>query len=293
VLDGSCPLDAPPHEEVAWTLGMDAWRGLRSRPVAPVPGSAAFPEGGMYVLRGGGAHLVVRCGGVGQNGNGGHAHNDAMSYELAYVDPLVTDSGTYAYTGDPAARNIFRSTRAHNGVMIADEEINHMDPAGLFRMEQHGTPTLGAFEEDGEHKVLEVSHDGYLRLAVPTIHKRRFTLDTASARLEVADELLGEDGQWGVSAVHLVPGTQVERLSDGVFLLRRGSTCVELSFEGAVDRVEVRDDWVSDRYGIRELAPVIEAYVSGPLPLRFGYTLEPPQVNRAALQAAHGPARDA
>ena len=73
----------PPAEDVAWTLGLAAWETARSAPRATGDERAAFPHGGVYVLRGGGAHAVVRCGDVGQNGNGGHAHNDALSFELS------------------------------------------------------------------------------------------------------------------------------------------------------------------------------------------------------------------
>src|SRR5207237_1515753 len=99
--------DALPHEEVAWTLGVDRWRALAGRPVDARPPTTAFPLGGLYVLEGAGAHMVVRWGGVGQNGNGGHAHNDLSSYELSYGVPVVVDSGSYVYTADLAARDAF------------------------------------------------------------------------------------------------------------------------------------------------------------------------------------------
>ena len=87
------PLDAAPDAEVAWTLGLQPWRALAARPVESRPLTTAFPSGGLYVLQGGGAHMVVRWGGVGQNGNGGHAHNDLSSYELSYGTPIVVDPG--------------------------------------------------------------------------------------------------------------------------------------------------------------------------------------------------------
>jgi hypothetical protein len=56
----------------------------------------------------------VRCGAVGQNGNGGHAHNDQLAIELAIGGrALVSDPGTYLYTPLPERRNQFRSTKAH------------------------------------------------------------------------------------------------------------------------------------------------------------------------------------
>jgi hypothetical protein len=63
------------------------------------------------------AHAVVRCGGVGQNGTGGHAHNDVASFELSLAGvPARGRLRHLRYTADPHARNAFRSTRAHNTV---------------------------------------------------------------------------------------------------------------------------------------------------------------------------------
>ena len=85
------PFATAPHEEVAWTLGISVWRRLASRPVRPAPARRAFPNGGVHVLGAGESHLVVRCGGVGQNGFGGHAHNDISSFELSLGELLVID----------------------------------------------------------------------------------------------------------------------------------------------------------------------------------------------------------
>jgi hypothetical protein len=58
--------------------------------------------------------LAVRCGSIGQRGNGGHAHNDQLHVELV-IDgvPCTTDPGTYVYTPLPERRNEYRSVRAH------------------------------------------------------------------------------------------------------------------------------------------------------------------------------------
>ena len=81
------------------------------RPLEQAAGSAAYPEGGFFVLRNGSLYAIVRCGDVGRHGLGGHGHNDQLSFELADArGPLVVDPGTYVYTPDPVERNRFRST---------------------------------------------------------------------------------------------------------------------------------------------------------------------------------------
>jgi hypothetical protein len=74
----------------------------------------AYLDFGLYLLRSQRFYLAIRCGPIGQNGNGGHAHNDQLSIELN-VDGVdwITDPGTYLYTPLPARRNEYRSVKAH------------------------------------------------------------------------------------------------------------------------------------------------------------------------------------
>lgn len=94
----------------------------------------AYPDFGLFILRGRRVFLSFRCGPVGQNGNGGHAHNDQLSITLV-VDgvPWITDPGSYLYTPLPEIRNRYRSVAAHFA-----PRPNHGEPAaldgGLFRL---------------------------------------------------------------------------------------------------------------------------------------------------------------
>lgn len=82
-----------------------------------------YPYFGIYIFRCSNFYLSVMAGGVGQNGIGGHSHNDKLSFELnlngrdIYIDP-----GTYLYTALPEERDKFRSAKAHNIPIVNDEE---------------------------------------------------------------------------------------------------------------------------------------------------------------------------
>jgi hypothetical protein len=271
------PTAGSPHEEVAWTLGIDAWQRARNLPEPPQPRSAVFPRGGFYVLRGARAHAVVRCGDVGQNGNGGHSHNDACSFELSYGRPFVVDCGTYVYTSDAAARNEFRSTKAHNTVIVAGSEMNPLAAQGLFTLRQVARPKLEEWQDSVHSLRLVVSHDGYRRLEPPVVHRRTFELDRSTDRLSVADELLGSGPQVATVLLHLAPGVTVDRLGHDRFTLRIGNAEITLAFSGPL-AIEVSEDWVSDRYGSRTRAPLISASVAGELPLRCGFAFAPMEV---------------
>ncbi len=97
----------------------------------------AFSGFGLYIYRSKNLYLAVRCGSMGQKGNGGHAHNDNLSFELNVKGrDFIVDGGTYLYTPLPNIRNEFRSTRAHNTLAVDGYEQNRWESGlrGLFSM---------------------------------------------------------------------------------------------------------------------------------------------------------------
>jgi len=83
----------------------------------------AYPDFGLYILQSKRLYLAVRCGSIGQNGNGGHAHNDQLSIELEVDGKIILiDPGTYIYTPLPGRRNAYRSVKAHFAPHLRDKE---------------------------------------------------------------------------------------------------------------------------------------------------------------------------
>lgn len=80
-----------------------------------------FEDSGYYKLYAGAYALLFDCGQTGPSYMGGHAHCDCLSFELS-VDQkaLFVNSGTYQYQGK--LRLFFRSSRAHNTVVIDERE---------------------------------------------------------------------------------------------------------------------------------------------------------------------------
>jgi hypothetical protein len=278
-------LPGVPHEEVAWTLGVSAWKAVAGQPVAALPVRSAFPAAGYYVLRSAATHVVVRCGDVGQNGNGGHAHNDLLSFELSHGRPLVVDSGTYVYTSDPSARNLFRSTAAHNTVVVAAAEINPIRVNELFRLKQVANATVERWEETGDRVRLVASHDGYQRLKPSVSHRREYVLEQTSNQLEITEELQGEGRQQAETFLHFAAGAVLTETRSREWEVRLGDVICTVRFDG-VDSVRLLEGWVSNRYGVRERAPALVAGVEGPLPLKFGYRIELPLARPAAEDVA-------
>lgn len=92
---------------------------------------------GVFVFRSPRLYLAVRCGEVGQLGNGGHAHNDQLALELVLDGmDIVRDPGTYVYSASPEHRNRFRSTSMHFTPRRGDREQSTWRPGqrGLFNL---------------------------------------------------------------------------------------------------------------------------------------------------------------
>lgn len=86
-----------------------------------------YPDFGFYGCRGEKFFLGVSSGNNGQNGKGGHSHNDKLSFELQVNgEDFVLDPGSYVYTESINNRNLFRSTTAHF-IPYFGEEQNRID----------------------------------------------------------------------------------------------------------------------------------------------------------------------
>jgi hypothetical protein len=88
----------------------------------------AYPDFGAYVFRSKRLFLAVRCGPIGQNGRGGHAHNDQLAIELMVDgEDWIADPGSYLYTADRTWRNAYRSVAAHAAPRIGTREPGRLD----------------------------------------------------------------------------------------------------------------------------------------------------------------------
>jgi hypothetical protein len=229
---------------------------LGDRPVSA--GHAAFPDGGYWVMRGGDLWALVRCGDVGLYGVGGHAHNDALSFELALGEqPLVVDPGTFIYTPDPAERNRFRSTAFHSTLQVGAEEQNELRGDYLFSMTDraHARVVEWSPGDDGRAR-LAGRHEGF----PGATHERRFAFDGPAGTLTITDTVRSQDARPLIWTFPLPPGARAEAGADGAAAETGG---VRLTIAGAGLEFTVEDGWYAPAYGVREPAPFLRARRSG------------------------------
>jgi hypothetical protein len=166
--------------------------GLEGVIDTPAPRSALagsrtqFRDAGIAVARRGPAWLAVTCGPNGQMGQGGHNHNDKLSFELnVHGLDFIVDGGCPVYTANLARRNRYRSTAAHSTVALTGREQDQWPEGmrGAFRLQERSSPSLRISPDGSIHG----EHHGFGRA-----HERSFEL--TAAQLKILDHL-AQDGE--------------------------------------------------------------------------------------------------
>lgn len=211
-------LGGVPSEELLWLGGPEAVSHYADLPQRkPAHLSAAYPGGGYYMLRGGWQRsspvMVFDCGPLG-HGPAAHGHADALSFQLhAAGFPFLVDCGTYSYNLDYRWRDAFRSTRAHNTIVVdACDQSELGDRLSWLSQARSRCRRWVATEwfdlVDGEH-------DGYRRLADPVGHRRIVTFVQPGFWLIV--DLLDSIGEHSIeSLLHVHPDCRAVLDGDGL-----------------------------------------------------------------------------
>jgi hypothetical protein len=239
-----------------WMPWETAWWGFAlsqasSAEPARRDGLRHFPQAGLTVMRCGRDYLLVTNGIVGTAGFGNHKHNDQLGFEY-HVDgvPVFVDPGSYVYTPDPEARDLFRSTRSHNTMSVGGEEQNELRPGFLFRMFEQANPQHLEIDEHSDCLKYRGCHRGYARFPEPVVHERTFALSRSDGAVTIVDVLTGSGVHRFRWHFHLAPGVEV---------LSTVSGCVDIRFGGALLRMTTPEGlrgtagpaWYSPSYGVR------------------------------------------
>lgn len=155
--------------ELLWLLGVEGVRKFDEIEASePRETSKAFKTSGFFSMRDSwnsdASFLLIDCG---EHGflNCGHAHADALSFVLtANGKPIFVDSGTYSYTSDLAARQLFRSTSAHNCLSVNGESSSIAGSA--FSWKSIADAKLLEWREDENVVCFRGTHDGFARFGV-------------------------------------------------------------------------------------------------------------------------------
>jgi hypothetical protein len=144
---------------------------VQAQPVSLAnPQIKTYPEGGITLMRWANGRLIFRHSRLGLENTYGHGHADALAILFFWNSvPVFIDLGSGQYNGDPAIRDFFRSTIAHNTVEVGG--TNQAKILGPFMWEDSYQTRL---EETGNDPICfaQACHDGYQK-NYSLIHTRK------------------------------------------------------------------------------------------------------------------------
>ena len=130
--------------------------------------------------------LLIDAGPLGYLSLAAHGHADALGVVLnAGGREILVDPGTYAYHTEPDWRHYFRSTRAHNCVVIDGQDQSVQ--SGNFMWSRHARARCHEFAAENGRQDFSGEHDGYTRLRDPVLHRRAVLFDEPSGSFEIVD----------------------------------------------------------------------------------------------------------
>ncbi|MDT7689157.1 MAG: hypothetical protein QOE46_1916 [Acidobacteriota bacterium] len=278
-------LSAEPPEEVFWLLGVEGVRAYAELKTANAPSSKseAFAHAGMCVLREGDIYLLLNASGAGLGGRGAHGHNDALAVEVSACGvSFIADPGTYVYTSDTRARQLFRSTRYHSTVEVDGAEQNTTNEDAPFFNGDEAQARLVSFEPGEVRDAASAEHHGYARLkAGPITHQRTVLFDKRERYWLINDALTGTGAHDFRFVFHAAPEREVKilnasdtRIQDSVAVEIRdnvtGARLVIASLDG-LEGLTVEPRWSSREYGskVESSAAVWTLRASAPLKARW------------------------
>jgi Heparinase II/III-like protein/Heparinase II/III N-terminus len=262
-----------------WGDWESAWWGFdpsRLEPPQAVVANAMrhFPDAGLTVMRRHRDYLLITNGVVGTGGFGNHKHNDLLGFEY-HIDghPVIVDPGSFVYTSDPDARNLFRSTRSHNTLCIDDDEQNEIRPEWLFRMFEKASPELVSLRDDRDALEYRGRHYGYARLREPIVHDRTFTLGRSDGSLAIADMLEGRGRHRLRWHFHFAPGVAIELAAPDVLEIVATTVRLQMRFPSSLT-ASIACGWYSPSYGVRQRCTMLDLDAVASVDGRRDYTFQ-------------------
>jgi hypothetical protein len=275
-------------EEAIWLFGNQAAERLAhgdsGAQTSPPARSLAFPDGGLYVLADSqpcAQAMVVDAGPQGV-GRSGHGHADALSLRLTMDGRRwLVDSGSGVYISkDPADRNTFRGTGAHNTLRV--DGVDQAVADEPFSWTHIPATQAESWIVGRSFTYFVGSHNGYARLADPVVH-RRHVLKIAGGVWLVRDVALGQTKHELEIRWHFAPDLEVRNVGSGrVEISRAGASSGESALSLIVPEetvwhtaTEVSRTLLSPAYGTFQPAPLVRCHARVLLPAETATVLVP------------------
>lgn len=213
---------------------------LPKQEVIIYPKMIAFDKFGLFVFKSAEFELFLRCGGIGQQGKGGHSHNDQLSFCFsAKGKDFVVDPGLFCYSCSEEERNRSRSVHNHNTLALENEEQNLWktgDVENLFWIFKHRTKSKVISYGDN---FIVMEHYAYKKP-----HRRLVKMEPECIVFEDTLEL----DKTKMLYFHLHPNVE-PRVFENKCTLTNIDVVVELNFPSG--QIEVQDYDYCPQYGLK------------------------------------------
>ena len=250
---------APPS---AWLLERAA-RVSQSAGLRAEQGDWVLPDAGYAGWQdpAAGTHVVFDAGAAGPREQPGHAHCDALSFELC-VDgqPVLVNAGVHGYDQDPY-REYSRSTRGHNTVQIGRLEQHEI--WATFRVAR-----FGAVDGPIVRTVAPWCVSGSVIGYAGGTHSRRLEMLSAHS-LRITDSIEGDAGDIARARLLFHPSCDVQVDGDTV-VAQRGVLVVRLRVEHGLRVRLVRgaespaEGWYFPTFGVAKQATCVVVDIALP-----------------------------
>jgi hypothetical protein len=130
-----------------------------------------------------------------------------------------------------------------------------------------------------EYLLVQGSHDGYMRMAAPALH-RRTLLWRPNQYWLILDEVSGKGNMQAISYLHFHPKLGLDRIGESLWRTEGAGTELYVATFGEQDNALVRGEmdpqpqgWYSEFLGERIPNNVLSLRKNGELPFFFGYLI--------------------
>jgi hypothetical protein len=267
--------------ELLWVLGPEGSREEKKLLLTSYkPGSASFPEAGVYVLRKEDLQLVFTANNPQPKSPTSHRHNDALSIEVTnWGSAFIVDPGTYVYTANLQQRHLFRSTAYHSTIQIDDEEQQTICEDEPFKNGgEAGVRVLG-WRSTKEQVHVVAEHKGYERLQEPVTHRRAITFNKVEGWWWIEDELSGRGNHSIATRFHFNADLEVALYGEQAVIVKDPITGAQLFVcsWGAEDnlRLELEPQFVSRKYGSKLPSITARWTIQANVPYRLRWAIVP------------------
>ncbi len=205
---------------------------------------SGIPASGYYLLENDSKDISVifDCGEQGLKPLSAHGHADSLGFVLrAFGKEVLIDTGTYDYFSYPEWRNYFRSTHAHNCLVVNGKSQTEI--RGPFLWGKLPTIKVLRYEKNDETTIVAGQHDGY----APILHKRTIEFHSRLTAIYVNDEVFGCGNADIAIYFHLSEICKPELLDGNLVQIKLDGGTINLHFDDKLT-LEIAAGWRSTGY---------------------------------------------